>query len=104
MKTQQRQPDKFSKHHLTYNKFIQKSLQNIERVSLEAQVEGLTAQKEALVQAYSTLEDQFKGQSAEKYKATTSLRGSSSVDYSRVTPRNDGGKDFEIKTKRSALK
>ena len=101
--------DKFAQTSLDLQQAIQKSVaEAIERVSLEAQVEGLTAQKEALVQAYSTLEDQFKGQSAEVQQgATTSAGGSSSGGFTaRVTPRgNQGGKDFEIvTTKRSAPK
>ena len=47
--------DKFAQTSLDLQQAIQKSVaEAIERVSLEAQVEGLTAQKEALVQAYSS--------------------------------------------------
>lgn len=94
--------DKFAQTSLDLQQAIQKSVaEAIERVSLEAQVEGLTAQKEALVQAYSTLEDQFKGKSAEVAQGASSSAGGSSAGAftARVTPRNDQSQpDFYLKT------
>ena len=64
-------------------------------------MEGLTAQKEALVQPYSTLEDQFKGKSGEVATRRFIIKGGSSSGgfTSRVTPRNDESQpDFYLKT------
>lgn len=58
--------DKFAQTALDLQQAIQKSIaEAIERVSLEAQVEGLVAQKEALVAQVGTLEEQLKGKTAE---------------------------------------
>lgn len=71
--------DKFAQTSIDLQQAIQKSVaEAIERVSLEAQVEGLTAQKEALVQAYSKLEEQFQGKSNEIAQGADSSAGGSS--------------------------
>ena len=71
--------DKFAQTSIDLQQAIQKSVaEAIERVSLEAQVEGLTAQKEALVQAYSKLEEQFQGKSNEIAQGADSSAGGNS--------------------------
>lgn len=94
--------DKFAQTSLDLQQAIQKSVaEAIERVSLEAQVEGLTAQKEALVQAYAKLEEQFQGKSAELAQGGESSAGDSSAGAftARVTPRTDETQpDFYLKT------
>tara|TARA_R100000008_G_scaffold86876_1_gene82294 strand:+ start:5432 stop:6445 length:1014 start_codon:yes stop_codon:yes gene_type:complete len=58
--------DKYSNTVTDLQQAIAKSVaEAIERVSLEAQVEGLTAQKEALVKQVSTLEEQVAGKTAQ---------------------------------------
>ena len=57
--------DKFAQTSIDLQQAIQKSVaEAIERVSLEAQVEGLVAQKEALIQQVDSLENQVAGQAA----------------------------------------
>jgi len=58
--------DKFAQAASDLQQAIQKSVaEAIERVSLEAQVEGLVAQKEALISQIGTLEEQVKGKTSE---------------------------------------
>ena len=101
--------DKFAQTSIDLQQAIQKSVaEAIERVSLEAQVEGLTAQKEALVQAYSKLEEQYQGKSNELAQgADSSAGGSSSGAFTArvATVTQEGGehKDLDyITTKKSA--
>ena len=80
--------DKFAQTSLDLQQAIQKSIaEAIERVSLEAQVEGLQAQKEALVNQVSTLEDQVKGKTAEI--AAGGEQSASGKWTFRVEPEND---------------
>jgi uncharacterized protein YoxC len=96
--------DKFAGAVTDLQQAIQKSVSEaIERVSLEAQVEGLVAQKEALIKQLTTLEEQLQGKSAE---VGAGAESSGTKFTARVTPKGkDDGKDFEIvTTKKSAPK
>jgi len=90
--------DKFAQTALDLQQAIQKSIaEAIERVSLEAQVEGLVAQKEALVAQVGTLEEQLKGKTAEL--ASGGDQSASGKWTYRVEPIEDASKPaFYYKT------
>ena len=89
--------DKFAGSVTDLQQAIQKSVSEaIERVSLEAQVEGLVAQKEALIKQLTTLEEQLQGKSAE---VGAGAESSGTKFTARVTPNAEETKDnFYAKT------
>ena len=92
--------DKFAQTAVDLQQAIQKSVaEAIERVSLEAQVEGLVAQKEALIAQIGSLEEQFKGKSAELAQgAGTSTGDSSSGSFTaRIANASPGENDMVVK-------
>lgn len=90
--------DKFAGAVTDLQQAIQKSVSEaIERVSLEAQVEGLVAQKEALIKQLTTLEEQLQGKTAE---VGAGAESSGTKFTARATPKakEDAKSDLYAKT------